>query len=175
MKFLYIQLLGVLAWLLDISSYWFKTKKILLILQILADLFFTYHYYLLGAKVGFVICLISSVRELCFYLINSKKGCMLLFKVLLYIYIVIGFNTSNSIIDLLPVLAEITYSYTLMSSSNDIVFGGIIDSIYWIIYGMVCHSYAGVITDIIVVVSNSLILFRRRTIILEYKKNYSFE
>lgn len=168
MNFLYIQFLGIFAWFLDISSYWFKNKKTLLIFQILSNLVFTYHYYLLGAKAGFIICLISSVRELCFYLINSKREYILLFKVLLFLYIIIGFNTANSVIDLLPVLAEITYSYTLMSSSDDIVFGGIIDSIYWIIYGIMCRSYAGVITDIIVIASNSFILFRRRIIVLKY-------
>ena len=175
MKFLFIQLLGIFAWFLDIASYWFENKKHLLITQVLADFFFVYHYYLLGAKVGSVICFISAIRELCFYLINSKKREKLLCWIAICVYVMIGFFTVSSVVDWLPVFAEIIYCYTLMSCSEDIVFGGIIDSIYWIIYGIVCHSYAGVITDMLVIISNSIVLIKRKEKGFNIKKTIQIE
>lgn len=161
MRFVIAQLLGLMAWFTDVTSYWFKNKKKILYVQVIADVFFVCHYCFLGALVGAVTCFICLIREILFYLVNSRKEENLVYYFAVFLYIIVGVMCANTVIEWLPILAEIIYSYALINDEESIVVGGIIDSIYWIVYGIVINSYACVITDVIVIISNWIVLQRK--------------
>lgn len=176
MKFMIIQIFGVVAWFIESISYWANTKKKILFLQVIADLFFTVHYYLLSAKTGALVCFVSLIREYIFFITKTQKAENIWCCVMIFIYVILGLTTTGSIIDLLPICAEIIYCYTLICGTNEIIIGGIIDSIYWLIYGIICNSYVGIMSDIIVIISNTVALIKSH--IIESKiviKNYSNE
>ena len=50
--FLLIQALGLIAFLCTTVSYWGKGKKQILAIQIVGDIFYATHYYLLGSITG---------------------------------------------------------------------------------------------------------------------------
>ena len=70
--------------------------------------------------------------------------------------------TSTTIIEIFPILASITYCYTLTMAANYVVLGGLIDAIYWLFYDIICGSYTGAFADTIVIVSNTLSLIHRK-------------
>lgn len=167
MSFIIIQLLGIFAWLIDVTSYWFESKKQIILTQIIADLFFIFHYFLLGASVGCATCTISLVIDVCFYFIKTKNQEKLLYNVFIPIYLIIGIFVANSFVELFPILASITYCYTLTMSAEYVIVGGIIDASYWIIYNIISGSYVGAVTDLIVIVSNWLSLRNRQIVTIK--------
>lgn len=162
MSIIITQLLGGIAWFIDVLSYWFKRKKQILLFQIISELCFSVHYYLLAAKTGTIICVLNLVREIGFYYIKTERMKKVLCSIMILIYIILCISTIESVIDLFPILAEITYCYSLMGESEDIIIGGIIDAIYWFFYGIINHSYVGAMTDMLMIFSNSVILIKRK-------------
>jgi len=148
--FLFIQTLGLLAFLCTTVSYWGKSKKQILAVQIR------------------LTQVLGLFRETSFFCSKTKKQEKIIFICLVPIYLFIGCITSTTMIEIFPILASITYCYTLTMAANYVVLGGLIDAIYWLFYDILCGSYSGAFADIIVIVSNILSLIHRNK-----KENYS--
>jgi hypothetical protein len=54
---------GVIALALGIASYQFKSGRAMLVMQAAMNLFWSVHYFLIGAKVGGAVCMIGGVRN----------------------------------------------------------------------------------------------------------------
>lgn len=160
--FLFIQSLGLIAFLCTTASYWGKSKKQILAVQIIGDIFYATHYFLLGAITGGITQLIGLFRETSFFCSKTKKQEKIIFFVLVPIYLLIGCLTSNTIIQIFPIVASITYCYTLTMAANYVVLGGLIDAFYWLFYDILCGSYTGAFADSIVIISNTLSLIHRK-------------
>lgn len=161
-KFLFIQILGLCAFLCTTLSYWGKSKKQILAVQIVGDTFYAIHYFLLGALTGGLTQLLGLFRESSFYKAKTKKQEKIIFIVLVPIYLFIGCMTSNTIIEMFPILASITYCYTLTMAANYVVLGGLIDAVYWLFYDFACGSYIGMFSSSIVIISNTISLMHRK-------------
>lgn len=158
-----IQALGLIAWLCAVWSYWRKTKKGMLAVQIVADLFYVLHYFLLGAYTGFATIVVCLFREIGFYLCKNKAEEKRFFYLLIPIYLVVGALFSDRAIEMLPVVACIIYGYTETAAVKWMVVGGMIDTSYWLLYDAFCGSYVGIVTDVITLTSSILsLLFRRK-------------
>ncbi len=168
MNFLFIQALGLCAFLCTTVSYWGKSKKQILAVQIVGDLFYATHYFLLGALTGGLTQVLGLLRESAFFASKTKKQEKIIFMVLVPIYLFIGCMTSSTIIQIFPILASITYCYTLTMAANYVVLGGLIDAIYWLFYDVICGSYTGAFADSVVIISNIFSLMHRKK-----EENYS--
>ena len=65
--FVFIQILGFVAWLLLVYSYYRENTNKILIFQILSTILFCVHYYLLGAYSGLLICIYEVIRDYSYY------------------------------------------------------------------------------------------------------------
>lgn len=158
-----IQGVGFLAWLVWLLSYWNKSKKKILLWQVGSGMLYVLHYLLLSAKSGVLMQLIGVFREMGFYFAKTDKQEKLIFWLLLPIYLIIGFITSEGMISILPLVASIVVCYTMTKSSRHIVWGGIVDGICWFIYCIFSHSFSGLVTNSFVICSNSLVLLKSTT------------
>jgi len=155
-KFILIQMLGFVAWLFLMFSYYRKNTNRILVFQIIGTVLFCLHYYLLGAYSGLFICAFETLFDYGYYKTDKDK----------YIYIASvpvrifgGLLTYNGLIDTLPILASLTDGYTLTKKKKVVVIGGVISYTLWVIYDLCVLSFAGALTDGIIVISNLLILF----------------
>lgn len=162
MNFVLIQIIGFLAWIVATASYWFKTKKQILMVQIIGDILYGIHYILLGATIGGIVCVIGLIREICFFNTKNNRQEKILMFIIVPIYLIVGVLTITSNIELLPVVAAIIYCYTLTMATKWMVVGGIIDAVCWLVYDFISGSYSGVFTDVVIIVSNSLSLIKRK-------------
>ncbi len=160
--FLFIQALGLLAFLCTTLSYWGKSKKKILAIQIVGDLFYAIHYFLLGALTGGLTQVLGLLRETSFFCAKTKKQEKIIFAILVPVYLLIGCMTSTTTIEIFPIIASITYCYTLTMAANYVVLGGLIDAIYWLFYDILCGSYTGAFADSIVIISNIFSLIHRK-------------
>ena len=155
-EFALIQIIGFVAWILLVLSYYRKNTNKILVFQIISTVLFCLHYYLLGAYSGLVICIFEVVRDYLYY-ITDKDIYIFVFSVI--VYFICSIVTYTSILDLFPYLASLMDGFFLTKKKKIVVVGAIITYILWFIYDMYALSYSGAITDAIIVFSNCMILF----------------
>lgn len=157
LKFIFIQLIGIVAWLMLGLSYYRKDTNRILVFQIIGTFLYCVHYGMLGAWSGLFICACETLFDFGYYKTDKDN----------YIYIssipiriiggLFGFKT---LIDILPITASLTDGYSLTKNKKIVVIGAVISYTMWVIYDIFVMSYSGAITDGLIVLSNlSILLF----------------
>ncbi len=166
MKDILIQLISLLAWFFITISYWQNKKITLVIFQIIANLTYAIHFYLLGGISG-TLCNLAGVVVLFLLLIKekSKKNCYGLIIPIILIFMFIFITSYNKPYDIFPIFACIIPLGTNWFKNTLIIrIGGIIGTISWIIYDIFVGSYIGIITNIIFVFSTALSIYKNNTL-----------
>lgn len=153
--FILIQVIGIVAWLMLIFSYYRKNTDKILVFQIIGTLLYCLHYGLLGAWSGLFICACETIFDLGYYFTNKDKYIYIASVPIRIIGGLIGFT---AIIDILPICASLIDGYSLTKKRKLVVIGAIISYILWVIYDIFVMSYSGAITDGLIVLSNLSIL-----------------
>ena len=153
--FIFVQIIGFIAWLLLAFSYYGKDTNKILIFQVISTILFCIHYYLLGAYSGLLICVFEVIRDYSYYK-TDKDNYIFIGSVV--VYIISSIVTYTSILDLFPYLASMIDGFFLTKKRKIVVFGAIITYTLWLIYDLYARSYSGAITDGIIIISNMCIL-----------------
>ena len=162
--FIFVQVIGFLAWLILAYSYYRENTNKILVFQVISTLLFCLHYILLGAYSGLIICVFEVVRDSLYYKTDEDN---LIFVLSSFVYIgtcIISFFSKSVLfsfetaIDLFPVIASLVDGFSLTKERNKAVLGGVISYTLWFIYDLCVMSYAGALTDAIIVLSNLAIL-----------------
>lgn len=165
-KFLYIfgQALGVIAIGLGILSYQMKTRKGLVLVQLLTTITFVTHYFLIGAWSGMALNAVSTVRNILFFQVEKKGGSS---RKLSYIFAVImtivGILTWQDWYSVFMVAALaincIGMGYTNPQSTRKSI---LITSPMALIYNCFVWSVGGVIFEAMSIISAALGIWRNR-------------
>jgi hypothetical protein len=150
-----IQLIGVVAWFFIFISFYRKNTDKILIFQVIASILYCFHYYFLDAYSGLLMCALSAVFDFAYYKTDKDKY---LYLVSIPLRIICGLLFYKSIIDILPIIASLLDGYILTKEKRVVVIGGIIYYSLWIVYNIFVASYSGVVTDLILVISNLFIV-----------------
>lgn len=155
--FIFIQVLGIIAWFMLILSYYRKDTNRILVFQIIGTILYCIHYGLLGAYSGLFICAFEVLFDFGYYKTDKDKY---IYIVSVPIRIIGGLISFQRWADILPIIASLVDGYVLTKKKKIVVVGAVISYILWVIYDLFVGSYSGVITDGLVVVSNlSILLF----------------
>jgi len=155
--FIFIQLIGIVAWLMLILSYYRKDTNRILVFQIIGTLLYCIHYGLLGAWSGLFICAFETLFDFGYYKTDKDKY---IYMASIPIRIIGGLIGFQSLVDVLPITASLTDGYTLTKKKRVVVIGAVISYTMWVIYDIFVMSYSGAITDGLIVISNlSILLF----------------
>ena len=159
MYFWFIQLIGIIAWLLIVLSYYRKNTNKILVFQIISTVLWCLHYYLLGAYSGLFICVFEVFRDSLYYKTDKDD---IIFIASVPVYVLYGYLSYSGFIELLPIFSSTIDGYTLTKQKKIVVFGAVISYTLWVIYDLAVKSYSGAFTDGIVVLSNvSILLFNK--------------
>jgi len=145
------QTLGFFYTLFLIISNFQKTAKKILIFQTLSFLFKSIHYLLLGGLSGFWSSNISMIRNIIFSKIKRNKKLTYFFIIL---YFILGIITYKDLGSILPMCASIYY--TIIVNTNNPKYlrkGMIINCLIWLLYNIYIISYAGITTQIVMIIS----------------------
>ncbi len=157
MSSILIQLVGVVGYSFLAISYYRKRKIDILWMQIIAYLFFSVHYYLLGAITGTICNVLGLVAITLIYLVEKKKDNKkrnLLILGIIPILVLIALITFENIYSILPIVASVLTLVSFLTDSEDVIRGiGIVSAISWLIYAIIYKSYAAIVFEIITVVS----------------------
>ena len=153
--FIFIQIIGFLAWILLGLSYYRKNTDKILSFQVIANILFCIHYLLLGAYSGLLICFFELARDYLYYKTDKDNY---IFVGSIIVYIISSIITFTTLLDLFPYLASTLDGFFLTKKKKIVVFGAIITYTLWLIYDIYAMSISGAVTDGIIIVSNLLIL-----------------
>ena len=171
------QVIGLIGAAALILSFLPKSKKNIILLQLMGSFLFAVQYLLLGILsdclyVGFLLnfigifrCLVYSNRDklradshlwfICFV------ATYILFYVLNFTVFGLDATATNLIVELLPVLGTtaLTYGYKT-NSSKFIRYSGLINSPLWLIYNIVRNSIGGIICEVLCIISALVGIYR---------------
>ena len=156
MKFLIIQLIGAIGFGILMLSYHKKEKKQILLMQIIAYLIFTLHFYLLNGITGAMCNFLGFLALTSIYFSNKLQK--LNEKIIVYIFvvgiIVINLITYQNIFTIFPIIAAVIAIISfLMEDENEIRKIGIISTLCWLVYAVVYKSYISIIFELTTLIS----------------------
>ena len=157
LKFIFIQIIGILAWFMLGLSYYRKDTNRILVFQIIGTFLYCVHYGLLGAWSGLFICACETLFDFGYYKTDKDNYIYMASTPIRIIGGLFGFQT---LVDILPITASLTDGYSLTKKKKVVVIGAVISYTMWVIYDIFVMSYSGAITDGLIVLSNlSILLF----------------
>lgn len=153
--FILIQLLDLVGWGFLVLSYYRKDTNRILIFHIISTLFYCCHYFFLGAFSGLVVCAFELIRDYLYFRTDKDQYIFIGSAIVILIGTIFMFRTY---VDLFPLFAALIDGYTLTKNKKTVVWGATISYIIWVIYCLLIGSYAGALTDGVLVISNITIL-----------------
>ena len=155
--FIFVQFIGIIAWITLGFSYYRKDTDKILVFQIIGTVLYCIHYGLLGAWSGLFICACETLFDFGYYKTDKDKY---IYMASVPIRIIGGLIGFTSIVDILPICASLVDGYSLTKKKKIVVLGAVISYTLWVIYDICVMSYSGAITDGMIVLSNlSILLF----------------
>lgn len=154
---IYIQLIGLLAFCILVLSFYRKEVITILVYQITANALYFLHYFLLGALSGAFISFINIIRNAVY--IKSKRKIFIPIFILLYLLVTMVFY--ENIYSIIPMLASSIYLICMpFNKKKYLLLGEVISASLWLTYSIFVLSYSGMITESILLVSNTYQLIR---------------
>lgn len=150
------QLIGIVALLFILFSFQKNKKYSILLFLVIAQVLFTLHFGLLGAWTGAAMNGVAAIRTYIFNQRGTKSWSNN--KFWLYMFILLfwasGIITWKGWYSLLPILAMTVDSFAVWNKkTSNIRLIMLIPRPLWFIYNFTVGSYAGMITEVFVLLS----------------------
>ena len=151
----YIQLIGIIAFCIVVLSFYNKNPKTIIAYQIVSNFAYTVHYFLLGALSGAFISFIGIFRNIGLIKLKSNEGKKVLAMLIILCYLAITVIFYENFYSIFPFIANSNYLLMMVNGERkSLIIGGIISSVMWLSYGIFVESYASIITESILLISN---------------------
>lgn len=155
----YIQLIGLLAFCILVLSYYKKKESMILTYQITANFAYSVHYFLLGGIAGALTSFIGIFRNILFIKLKNNK--VILGSIFILLYLIVTIIFYENFYSIFPMIANSSYLISMIKGSRkSLLIGGILNSSFWLLYSIFVSSYAGMITESIIIISNSIQLIK---------------
>ena len=157
---IYIQLIGLFAFCILVLSFYKKNVISILVYQTTANLIYFLHYFLLGGLTGAFISAISSIRNIVFIKYKNK----IVIPIFIALYLIVTIVFYENIYSTFPLIANSIYLiFMVFNNKKHLLIGEIISASLWLMYSIFVLSYSGMITESILIVSNTILLMRLRS------------
>ena len=157
------QLIGFIALILLIIVFQREKRSHMLILKILSSVLYGIHFALLGAWTGSAMNVVAATRSYVFKQRTEKKWAdnkawLFVFFILIVIF---GIFTWEGYYSILPMIATSLYTIAFwMKKPRIIRLLSLIGPPFWLIYNIIVNSIAGMATELLLVISILIGIFR---------------
>ena len=161
------QILGILSFLLGVYAYYQKDDTKLKIYITLMFIAHGAHFYLLGAQVAALLCIISVLRTVLSIFYHS----VYLALVFIAITLLTGYLSYESYFDIIVIIASVIgiYSFICLQGIKLRIFI-LIGSTLWLINNILVGSIGGTLMELFVISTNLLTMYRIQSDIKEKAK-----
>ena len=165
MEFVLIQVIGAIAFVALVVSYYQKEKKSILFMHIVAYIMFTLHYYLLSGVTGAICNAIALVALLAIYFIEKFKwkNKNLVSCIFIILICIINIVTFQNVFSIFPMIASSIVIISFLMNNEDYIRGiGLISAVCWLIYGVAYKSYISIGFEVFTIIG-TFIAFVKNT------------
>lgn len=150
-----IQVIGISALLANILSYQCNKHKNIMLVKLISEALFAIQYFLLGALTGSAMNLISAFREFVFYRVVKKgKATKWYICAFSFALLVAGILLWDSWISIFAIFGKIITTISFgMRKPKQVRLLTLPSCFSWLVYNISCRSVAGMITEILGIVS----------------------
>lgn len=160
MTFILAQIVGAIAFVLEIATVQWRREQILFT-QLIANGFWVVHFLLLGALSGAAMNVVGAIRSYVFYKTNHDRRSVLVLWAVLGLVLVAGMLTWQGWVSLLPIGGMITAVIAFWQLKEQRLRLLIFTSApLWLAYNIIVGSYGGVANEIMLMVSSGIALWR---------------
>lgn len=153
---------GIIGLIVSAIAYHKRQKKKILLDLIISNSFSLVQYLFLQAYTGCITIIISILRNI-IAIKKGEKNKNLVLIIFIILYIVMGILTYNSIFSILLIIASIIYLLGIWDGREDIIRKtGLINMYLWLIYSISIWAVAGVIQNIILIISTHIAIRNNR-------------
>ena len=158
---LIVQVIGFFALLFSLLLFQVNNRKDMLKLKTLGAVSYTIHFFLLGAYTGSAMNMISVGRDTVFIKAKGRKRSWALPGFFIVVFVGVGLLTWQGPISLLPITGMITGTIAFWQrKSKSIRWISLLSPPMWFIYNAVSGSYAGMLTEVILLSSDLTGIYR---------------
>ena len=150
-----------------------KSRSKLLLCKLSADVCWIIHYFYLGAYSGMIPGTVGIFREIIFFNREKRKWCNIIIWPIIFILFnwFLGYKAYRAPIDLLPIIASTFVTVSLWLKNPRFTKAiSLPVSIAFIVYNFFVHSYIGIISESVSLIS--LIVFYTKEIINGRRKKH---
>lgn len=161
--FILTQILSFIAIIINMIAVQLKTKKQILLTIVVANILFIISYILLEAYMGALTCGVVAIEIIINTMLEEKGKTTPKVFIILYlvIFVLLGVITFESFIDVLPIIASILFTVTLIQTKEKYVRLLILGNlILWIIYDFFVRAYLTAISDLFIISSTIIGIIR---------------
>lgn len=168
--FLFAQAIGVIALTVTIVAFQRKSRKQILLGQMVGSFLFSVHFFLLGAYTGALTSIVVVARNFVFERFKRNVIWLIIFIGVLFSLVFISWRGWSS---LLPVVATTFATYGAWQENPRIIrFLLILACLIWIPYLLIVHSYPGLINQVITTISLVISVVRNDRTWIQKKASY---
>lgn len=152
--------IALIAWIMSIQQ---QKKTKILMLQMVANVFYAIQYMALNAFSGCAMNIVAFLKGFIFYLNEKKekKTSVIILLILIGITMILGVITYQNIFSIIPVLITILYTYSVWQEDIRIIcIVFIVCACLWILYNVIVGAYLPLIGNIVELISGVIGLIR---------------
>lgn len=153
--YLLSQIFGFAGLACSVAAYQCKKHRGVMLLKTSNELLFAVQYFLLGTYTGMAMNIVSSIRNLTFSYLVKKEKSTLPFQIIFCIaFTISGIVTWKNYLSLIVILAKLLTTIVYgMKNTKYLRYATVPTSVFWLIYNYSCHAAAGVISEILSLIS----------------------
>ncbi len=162
-EFILAQICGFFVLTLMVLSVWFNDNKKIVFISIIANIFATTQYFLLGALTGAIISILNTIRCFVFFLYKKKglKPSLVILILFEIVTVISGAITWQSWWSLLPIIVTLIYTYGLWQDKTFIIkLTTGISGAGWLAYNIVAKAYIGAVQSLTQFLSSTIAIIK---------------
>lgn len=160
---LLVQGIGAIGYSTLAFSYYKEKKEQILLMQIIAYIFFTIHYYLLNGITGAICNLIGLVALVTIYVFekyNLGNKLFISITCMLAVFL-INIITFQNFFSIFPIIASIIVIISFLDNNEkNIRVIGVIAAVCWLIYAIAYKSYVAIVFEVLTLVGVFIALLK---------------
>lgn len=160
---LLIQGIGAIGYSTLAFSYYKEKKEQILLMQIIAYIFFTIHYYLLNGITGAICNLIGLVALVTIYVFekyNLGNKLFISITCMLAVFL-INIITFQNFFSIFPIIASIIVIISFLDNNEkNIRIIGVIAAVCWLIYAIAYKSYISIVFEVFTLIGVFIALLK---------------
>lgn len=160
---LLVQGIGAIGYSTLAFSYYKEKKEQILLMQIIAYIFFTIHYYLLNGITGAICNLIGLVALVTIYVFekyNLGNKLFISITCMLAVFL-INIITFQNFFSIFPIIASIIVIISFLDNNEkNIRIIGVIAAVCWLIYAIAYKSYVAIVFEVLTLVGVFIALLK---------------